>query len=292
MRKKLIKEKNKYNLVNLIVILITGSIFLTEYKYIESIFINVNLKYFVILTISVIFVHTIKTIRLYLVLYEFDISLPEHLKIYCKVTPVSVILPFKIGELFRIYCYGRQTKSLYKGTFIILLDRFIDTLALVTMILVISIFNGENIPILAYRLIMFLCIVFVTYFIFPGVYDFWRRILISSKVMKNKITMLKVMCKFEKIYNELFKLIKGRGFLIYILSFIAWGIELASLSFVEISSNRESLLYSFSSYLLSALGNGKTIELKRIVWVSVFLLIGTYIVVKICDVIKARRKCS
>lgn len=284
------KEKSRYNLINLIVLLTSAYIFIQEYKYIENIFVNLDFIYFVILTTSVIFIHAIKSIRLYFLLYGCNISLYEHLKIYCKVAPITAILPYKLGEFFRIYCYGRQIKSIYRGIIIILLDRFMDTLALVTMMFIVSIFNGNNVPLLTYILIIFLITMFAIYFIFPGIYNFWKKFLMSSKATENKISLLKTIYEFKRIYNEISKLMSGRGFILYVLSLIAWGIELASLALVKFSLQENSLAYDFSLYLSSALGVNDSIELRRFVIVSILVLIVAYIALKIRDIIAKRRK--
>lgn len=284
------KEKYRYNLINLIILLASAYIFIQEYKYIENIFIDMNFIYCIILIVSVIFIHTIKSIRLYLLLYGSNISINENLKIYCKVAPITAILPYKLGEFFRIYCYGRQIKSIYRGIIIILLDRFMDTLALVTMIFIVSIFNGNNLPLLTYILIIFLIIMFVIYFIFPGIYNFWKKFLMSSKATENKISLLKTIHEIKKIYNEVSRLMNGRGFILYVLSLIAWGIELASLALVKFSLQENSLTHDFSLYLSSALGTNDSIELKRFVVVSILILIVTYVALKIRDIIAKRRK--
>ena len=285
------KEKYRYNLINLIILLTSACIFIKEYQYIENILVNIDFIYFIILTISVIFIHAIKAIRLYLLLYDTNISLYEHLKIYCKVIPIITILPYKLGEFFRIYCYGRQIKSLNKGLIIILLDRFMDTLALVTMIFIVSIFNGNNLSLLTYVLIIFLITMFVIYFIFPGIYNFWKKFLMSSKATENKISILKAMHEIKKVYNEISKLMSGRGFILYVLSLMAWGIELASLALIKFSLQEYSLINDFSLYLSSALGVNDSIELRRFVIVSILVLIVAYIALKIRDIITKRRKC-
>ena len=75
-------------------------------------------------------------------LYDIQLGLKVCLSTYCKVTPVSIILPFKMGELYRMYCYGRQSGIVLRSVVIILLDRFMDTAALVTVITLIWIFDG------------------------------------------------------------------------------------------------------------------------------------------------------
>ena len=283
------KENYRYNFVNILVLLVVVIIFAKEYKDIGVLLGNVEFKYGIVLIFTVIVVHAIKAFRLYLALYGMEITVSSYLKTYCKVTPVSVILPYKVGEIFRMYCYGRQIKSLFRGTIIVLFDRFMDTLALVTMIFVIRIFNGGDAPKLAYLLIMFLGILFVIYFVFPGIYDCWKKFLLSTKATENKMTMLRIITTMGKIHQEISSVAKGRGFILYVLSMVAWSAELGSIAVIIGSENRDSVSEGFSRYLSTAMGTGTSVELKRFIVVSVVTLIVVYIIVKGKDVVKAER---
>jgi len=53
-----------------------------------------------------VLVHVIKGFRLWFALYGKAIPLSDFIIQYCKVVPVSVVLPFKFGDLFRAYCFG------------------------------------------------------------------------------------------------------------------------------------------------------------------------------------------
>lgn len=128
----------KYSLAKIVVILITILWFLYDYKDFSSALKEEKVASILILIFTALLVHVLKAGRLYLALYGTRRKLRTYLKKYCIVTPVTIILPFKIGELFRMHYYGSQIGNVLKGIVIIFLDRFMDTLALVTTIL----FNG------------------------------------------------------------------------------------------------------------------------------------------------------
>lgn len=279
------KENNGYNLVNILVLLITTIVFVIEYRDIGILFRDIEVRYWLALILTVCVVHAIKAFRLYLALYGAEITLSAYLKTYCKVTPVSVILPFKMGELFRMYCYGRQIKSLGRGVIIVLLDRFMDTLALVTMIFAIKVFNGGKVPNLAFVLMLFLAVMFIAYYVFPGIYDFWKKFLLAAKATKNKMAVLKMIAGISKIHQEITNVARGRGFILYVLSLLAWGIELCSIAFIGGIVGHNDLNKRFSRYMSSAMGMGGSTELKRFVVVSVITLIAAYIVIKIKDIL-------
>ena len=55
-----------------------------------------------------------------------------------------------------MYCYGYQTDNMLKGVVTVILDRFMDTIALVTMIIVVWIASGGVMMPLVYFLLVFL----------------------------------------------------------------------------------------------------------------------------------------
>ena len=105
------KVKNTYNIINGIVLLIAIFIFFQEYCGDIHLQKERDVLSFTILIAAVVFAHMIKAGRLYLALYGADIGWETYLKVYCKVTPVSMIFPLKVGEFFRMYCYGKELKN-------------------------------------------------------------------------------------------------------------------------------------------------------------------------------------
>lgn len=90
-----------------------------------------------ILTIAVGFiaVHFFKMLRLYLVLMEHRISFGRFILLYLRTTFINLIIPFKLGELYRIEEIARVTKIWQVGFLSVLVDRFFDTLALLCVLL-------------------------------------------------------------------------------------------------------------------------------------------------------------
>ena len=81
-----------------------------------------------ILTIAVGFiaVHFFKMLRLYLVLMEHRISFGRFILLYLRTTFINLIIPFKLGELYRIEEIARVTKIWQVGFLSVLVDRFCD----------------------------------------------------------------------------------------------------------------------------------------------------------------------
>ena len=280
-----------YNLINILVLLGAALIFFLNYN-IRDVFAGITAGHILIITATVVIVHFLKAFRLYLALYGSNISASNYVKIYCKVTPVSILFPFKSGELFRMYCYGHQINNMLKGVVTVMLDRFMDTVALVTMIIVVWLYSGEKIIPIVYLLVIFLLAAIVVFVVFPGLYSYWKRYLLRAKATSRKLRILSYLDKMNMVYAELINVSRGRGIILYVLSLLAWVAEIGSVSLMSgivkdanASSSGMGLSDKISEYLMSALGGPESVELKRFILISVALMIVIYVLVKLLDLV-------
>lgn len=280
-REKLVIKSRMYKLINILVIAISMLVFTFEYYDSGQLFKNINLCSIIVFLVLVVVVHILKSVRLYLALYYSELKWSDFIKVYCKVTPVSVVLPFKIGDVFRMYCYGQLVGNLLRGVVITMLDRFMDTAALVTVIILTWFLAGGKMDLLVYLFVIFLIITCVIYFVYPGIVRIWRKSLLKSNATERRIAILGVLKKFDEIYKEIDGVTKGRGIILYILSILAWGIEIGSLYIISTINNTKQIDNDVFEYLRAALRGNKSLELKRFIIVTILLLMGVYIIIKI-----------
>lgn len=279
-------------MLNVAVILVTTVLFILDYKNVGIIFQNINWPHILILVLAVVMVHAVKAGRLYLILYGTEVKFSAYLKLYCKTTPVSMVFPFKLGEFFRMYCHGKQQGNLLKGAVIILLDRFMDTIALVTMILLIWLFTGGQVASLVYVFLMFLGFVLLLYFVFPGVYRFWKRYTLRAKATKHRLSVLKMLETLNIVYREIANVSIGRGVILYCLSLIAWGVEIGSIAILCGLAQKGELSQTIAEYLMAAMGGSQSVELRQFVFISVLLMVSMYVVIKIAEVFWGKKDCK
>lgn len=284
------KHRVVYNTINISVILIASLLFICDYCIDLEIFDGNLFVIFLIMAMTVIIVHSVKAGRLYLSLYGSNIDFFTHLKLYCKVIPVSVIFPLKLGEFFRMYCYDKQLDNVLKGTVIILLDRVMDTMALVTMLLLVRIICGGRMTLLAYILIIFLVFMLIVYCVFPGVFRFWKKYILRAPATEKGLAALKMLEMLRVVYSEIEGVVKGRGILLYFMSLVAWGAEIGSVILLNEIAGGGGLDTIITDYIMSALGGSQSVELSRFVFASVVLLMVTYVVIKFIEGCRKRRK--
>ena len=275
------KNKTVYNCINAVILLLTVFFFIREFYGKDGLPGMGDVSAVVLLVVTVFLVHAIKACRLYLALYGNGLSFSEYLKTYAKVTPVSVILPFKLGEFFRMYCYGEKLGSFLKGIVIILFDRFMDTAALVTMIFLIRGLSGGRILYPVYFFVLFLVTALLIYLVFPGVYSFWKKWFLGAKATENKLRVLKLLEMLNRVYKEIRSVSAGRGAILYFMSVAAWAVELGSVALRTGLSGSSLAGDVLPDYLMCAMGSGKSELLTEFVFVSVVMMVALYVVIKI-----------
>lgn len=245
---------------------------------------NFKLEYLDSITIlttllTAIFVQFIKGIRLYIALYGNKVNLLEYMITYCKVTPVNIVLPFKLGELYRIYCFGKLLSNGMKGLVIILLDRFVDTLALVIIILLFQVMTGNRLSSFILVLFTFLMMLTFVFIAFIDIYNFWNGYLLRLDASSHRLKGLKVLQQCKKIYDEIVHVVRGRGIILLFLSFLSWTVEIGLLIVLGVFKLKFDIfeLYTVTlNYLKSAVFENKSIEMVNFIVISFVILFISY----------------
>lgn len=284
------RKKTSYHFINLAVILAAVGLFVHSFRDIPGIWRNTSLSSFLILIIAILLIHTIKAARLYLALYGSEVRQKDYLKTYCKVTPVSVIFPFKLGEFFRMYCYGRLIGNGLKGIIIILFDRFMDTSALVTMIFLVWAAYGGKPSALIYVLLAFLALIILAYLTFPGISRFWKDYLLRVTASRQRLAVLRIIAVIDSVYHEIEEVAKGRGILLYSFSLTAWGVEIGTLFLLSGFSGDSNTGKIISDYLLSAVNGGSSAAMERFIFASVILLMIGYIGITLWEISRTKKR--
>ena len=164
-----------------------------------------------------ILVYTMKIIAFYLLLLGKNIIFSEHILQYAKTEMVNVIVPFKLGDIFRIYCYGYSVGSFKDSTFSVLTNGIIDFLAGVTIILVLVRQNILNPNIWIGIFLIIIGMVVLCYISVPRLYGYWNHFLIIGHASRKRIKALKYLELIYGAYKSINELIHGKLFLMYVI---------------------------------------------------------------------------
>lgn len=284
------KKLRTYNIINILAILATTVVFCHSNYNLEIVVEGMNWNGLVVQSAAMFIVHFLKMSRMYLILYGSEFSLIRYIKTYCKVVPISVVIPLKLGELFRMYCYGNCLENNLKGFVVVVLDRFMDTGALMTIIILLIVFGEGSASTIMYFFIIFLIIAVIAYSSFLGIYRFWKKYFIKSNATTATIRLLTLLEMLKAIFDEITSALKGRGLLLFFLSCLAWSVEVGAFVLIFGVRGNSNISDRVSLYLRSALGIAKTPEMDRFVSLTVILLGIVYFVIKITERVLCRRK--
>ncbi|MBO4812802.1 flippase-like domain-containing protein [Candidatus Saccharibacteria bacterium] len=169
-------------------------------------------------------IHVARFIRMYFILLEDLIRPTRFLQLYVKTTFVSTLIPFKIGELFKMYCYGVETQSAMKGVMAVAIEKFFDAMVLCMFMVPYALSEGALTPLLVI-LLLFAVLMIVFYFSFGGTYKYLNSFLVCRGGGRKTIVFLRVLEGIKRAYDGAKRTLSGRFVLLLFLSVLAWGLE-------------------------------------------------------------------
>lgn len=205
-----------------------------------------------------VLVHLSKMMRLYLILLESKIEFKRFVLTYLKTTLTNLIIPFKLGEIFRIYCFSRETKVFQIGLFGVLIDRFFDTITLLVILIPFELFITDRITLVTGFLTIFAALAVFVFIVFPGIYGYLNRYIIMNRTSKRSMTVLRGLEVAKTWYEHVKNLIKGRYALIVLLSCAAWVVEIGVLWCLARMRGISFTAVAFSNYIASIFLSGRS----------------------------------
>lgn len=216
----------------------------------------------IILLMGFLLVHLVKMMRLYLIVLDREVPVARFVPGYLRTTLVNMIIPFKLGEIYRVYVFYRISGGFKTGFFSVLIDRFFDTLAIVLILLPYQLLISRTVTIPVCLLTVFLVTIVFAYMIFSSTYSFLNRYIITTKSSKQSIWVLKVLEVLSEAYEYVKNLVKGRYGIMMLMSIVAWILEIVVLAiFARIVGERFNVA-DFGAYIESII-TGRTYSLKN-----------------------------
>lgn len=203
--------------------------------------------------------HVFKFMRFWLVLMEEKkLSLFDVFFLYVRTTFVNLIIPFKIGEIFRIAAVRHMTGALKTGILLVVVDRFFDTLALIMLTLPFEILFGNGADPVLTVLFGGLIILFILYLFYAPSYRYMNKYLIMNRRSARSMLILDALDRTYEWYGFLRKLVRGRSPMILIASLFGWVMEFAAFKFLSGAFGSTFGIEAFITYINSILSGGKS----------------------------------
>lgn len=200
-----------------------------------------------------LFLHFIKLVRYYLILSETQLPLGQYIRLYLQVTLVNIIIPFKLGEIFRFAMVASQCKSSQLSILSIISERFFDTCIIVVMLIIHVVFSkGEVVAPLLF-LALFVVVCFLVYCTYSSTSRYLNRFFVLKPPVSSDIYCLQALGGIDSWYAHEQKIIKGKGVLLLICSMFAWLTEYFFFAVLAQVFNLSFDMHIFSKYISSIL---------------------------------------
>lgn len=214
-------------------------------------------------TVLFLCVHLIKMMRLYLIVMESGMSFDRFVPAYLRTTLVNLLIPYKLGEIYRVAAFSRISGGFRTGFFSVLIDRFFDTLALVMILLPYQLLIAGKVTVPTLLLTAFLVVVLMAYRVFLPSYTFLNRYIITSRDSKRSMMALAALEKAGGYYRYANGLVTGRYGILLLFSLAAWILEIGVLGlFTKIMGHPFSVA-DFGIYIESIV-SGSEYDTKRL----------------------------
>lgn len=271
-------EKTVYNIVNIIFLAI--SILLANYAGIFDM--RFSMSEIIILAVLVLVIHVLKFIKIYFILLEEEISLKRRIKIYIKTTFVSTVFPYKLGELFKMYSYGYETKNYSKGIISVLIDKFFDATVLCLVLIPYGMLVNGTIATFTYIMLAFLVIILVIYLSFQSTYSYLNKFFIIKTKSRKGLFVLNMLEKLNDVYKYAKELIHGRQIILLFLTAIIWLMETVFIYIMSIFMNMKVKWSIIINYISDAFFGINNVLFNNYIYlcIAIFLIIIGYIYIK------------
>ena len=170
--------------------------------------------------------HILKLLRYYLILIESGISFFRYVKVYCTTTLVNILIPFKLGEIFRFAVVAKETRSKAISLLSILTERFFDTCIIVAILFFNFQANDLVYKSIAFLLLIFAISLFAAYSAYPVTAKYLRDFFLYRMPPKKiDVVILRALDTIDKLYEGERRSIKSREIVLFLTSAFSWLFE-------------------------------------------------------------------
>ena len=218
---------------------------------------------FVLLAIGTIFYflsHFMRSIRLLILSSDPNISFRELMSAQYEANGVNLLLPFRLGEIYRIMRFINFFKTGYRSFLFLLIERIFDFSLILGLILFLQYFFysidlssllGATI---VWGSVFFFIVLLIALFVLDDFLEIIQRYILQRYTSNVANKILKVVFYIRSALNDIFLTLKKKWFSCLTLTIIIWALEvLVFVGFYSITGSFESLLYLAVFVFLSSL---------------------------------------
>lgn len=189
-------------------------------------FIDTKFSYVIIIAIlCYLAAHLVRICRLYILFIDRRFSFSEIVKVYIVTTWINFVIPFKFGEIYRITEFSKLCRSFKMGIVTIWIERFFDSLLLMSIFIMFVSYHDKNHFIFFALLFLFLILSVFCFFSFLPTYRYINRFLLSESKSPRGLLALEIISSAREYYVYAKKLLNGKLAILLVTTFLVWVLE-------------------------------------------------------------------
>lgn len=202
-----------------------------------------------VLVVVFCLVHLCKMMRLYLVLMEHRIGFSKFMCMYFRTTFINLIVPYKLGEIYRFVEISKLTNVWQVGILSVFLDRFFDIFALLLVLIPFDLMMHAKLTIVTLVMLAVILVLAAVYLCIMPTYTYLNRYIIRAKTSKRALMALRGLDVVKQWYDFTKNLITGRAPLIILASLAGWILEVGVLKLFAMYFAVSFEIGDFASYI-------------------------------------------
>ncbi len=189
--------------------------------------------------------HMFRIGRLYFLFFENKINIKKLISTYSVTSLINFVIPFKIGEVFRVYELGKLNKNLYRGLVAVWIERFFDVIVLFAIAILYFSYADDAFLNYISLFIFFIAFIFFSIFFFlefPYTHKYVNQLIMTESKSTKGLFLLRILETCKQIHMSIKLSIKGRTTILLFLTGVIWGLEVSSISALSKIINVDSLI--------------------------------------------------
>lgn len=183
--------------------------------------------------------HCIRALRLFLLCYDGRLRFAEVLRAHFHAAGVSALIPFKLGEVYRIAIIDRILRNPVRAALTVWIERLYDIILLAGALAVLLAVVGGQAWGFAWFFAGALLFLFLSFFLFvvlPENLTLLKRYLILRHNSERALLQLRALDRLHAVLRTARTLWRYRWATMLWLSFVVWFLEAAALALVVIGA--------------------------------------------------------
>lgn len=201
--------------------------------------------------------HLLRALRLAIIAGGHEVSLRRLTSVHFATAGVSLLLPFKLGELYRIFEISLVAGGLRRAVQTVWMERAFDVAALVVMMLVVAVAPAGAAAVfapLSAAAALFIALTVITFVVLPGNLRTLSLFVIRRYRSERAVTALRTLDGVLRFVESGRQLLRNKQGMVGAVSAFIWALEVASFGLIvaAIGPAAEPLLESFLAYVSTA----------------------------------------